>query len=130
MPLPARRERSADPVSSASTLEAARSLFNEGSYLAAHELLEELWEETSGPDADCYKGLLQAAVALHHLAQRNAEGALRLYRGHRRYLAPYLPEHLGLDLAAFLEAMRAHFEPLLRGEPEPAGARPRLERRA
>lgn len=116
-------------ASSAATLEAARQLFNEQSYLACHELLEELWEETQGADADCYKGLLQAAIALHHLSQGNAEGALRLYRGHRRYLAPYLPAHLGLDLAQLLTGMRAHFEPLVSGAgPVPWGPAPRLER--
>lgn len=116
-------------MSSSATLEAARTLFNQGAYLASHELFEELWSETEGPDADCYKGLLQAAVALHHLGQGNAEGALRLYRGHRRYLAAYLPAHLGLDLAGFLEAMRAYFGPLAeqRGT-RPAGDPPRLER--
>ena len=111
------------------TLEAARRLFNERSYLACHELLEELWEETQGSDADCYKGLLQAAVAMHHLSRGNAEGALRLYRGHRRYLAAYLPAHLGLDLAGFLRAMQAHFDPLVSGTGTlPGGPEPRLER--
>ena len=111
------------------TLEAARRLFNEQSYLACHELLEELWEETQGSDADCYKGLLQAAVALHHLSRGNAEGALRLYRGHRRYLASYLPAHLGLDLAGFLRGMQAHFDPLVSGAGTlPSGPVPRLER--
>lgn len=117
-------------VSDTATLEAARSLFNEGDYLAAHELFEELWEATSGPDADCYKGLLQAAVALHHLSEGNGEGALRLYRGHRRYLAPYPPGHLGLDLGGFLEAMQRAFRPLLEGDPARPGVRqprPRLE---
>lgn len=116
-------------MSSRATLEAARTLFNQGAWLASHELFEELWSETEGADGDCYKGLLQAAIALHHLAEGNAEGALRLYRGHRRYLAPYLPAHLGLDLARFLETMRAYFAPLAeqRGS-RPEGDPPRLER--
>ena len=110
-------------------LEAARTLFNDGRYLAAHELFEELWEATSGPDADFYKGLLQASVALHHLEEGNPEGALRLYRGHRRYLAPYVPDHQGLDLDAFLADMRSVFGPVLEGHPAGA-ALPQLLRKA
>ena len=97
-------------------LEAARGLFNDGRWLASHELFEELWEATEGADADCFKGLLQAAVAMHHLEEDNPEGALRLYRGHRRYLAPYLPSHLGLDLEGFLKEMQIYFRPVLEGE--------------
>ena len=48
------------------TFVAAIELFNEGRYLASHELFDELWEATEGPDADFYKGLIQAAIALHH----------------------------------------------------------------
>ena len=112
-------------TTNATVLEAARTLFNEGRFLAAHELFEELWESTSGPDADCYKGLLQAAVALHHLSEDNAEGALRLYRGHRRYLAPYAPTHLGLDLGGLMREMQRVFAPVLEGEP-PAQPLPHL----
>ena len=111
-------------------LSAAVALFNAGRWLAAHELLDELWEATSGPDADFYKGLIQAAIALHHMESGNAEGAAKLYRGHRRCLGSYLPTHQGLDLSAFLAAMQRALGPALSGEagaiaPE---ARPQLRR--
>lgn len=77
-------------------------LFDAGRYLAAHELFEELWEATQGDSSDLYKGLLQAAVALHHHEQGNPVGAARLESGARRALARYLPLHSGLDLARFL----------------------------
>ena len=56
---------------------AAIELFDGGRYLAAHELLEELWEETEGAEANFYKGLIQAAIALHHFREGNLEGAAR-----------------------------------------------------
>jgi hypothetical protein len=105
---------------------AALELFNGGRYLAAHELFEELWEATEGEDSDFYKGLIQAAVALHHLEEGRSEGARKLFAGHRRLLARYLPEHRGIDLVAFLaEMQRAFAEP---GADPAARPRPGLRR--
>jgi predicted metal-dependent hydrolase len=106
-------------------------LFRAGEYEEAHEEIERLWLSTEGADSDFYKGLIQACIALHHFQRGNLEGAAKLYGGHRRYLAAYLPAHRGLDLAAFLEEMRRCFEPVLRRTPgndvrfDPA-RRPRL----
>jgi predicted metal-dependent hydrolase len=108
------------------TLSAAVRLFNEGQYLAAHELFEELWEASEGGDADFYKGLIQAAIALHHLEDQNSKGAAKLYGGHRRYLGRFLPAHCSLDVERFLADMQRFFTPILRGEPRPP-TRPRIE---
>jgi len=117
------------------TFRAGVQLFDAGEYLAAHELFEELWESNEGGDADFFKGLIQAAVALHHLRAGNREGAMRLHAGHRRLLAPFLPRHRGLDLARFLEEMRAtladgadgarppHLDPLARPRLDSSGPR-------
>jgi predicted metal-dependent hydrolase len=102
-----------DPAERAATLSAGIELFDAGRYLAAHELFEELWEATEGPENDFFKGLVQAAIALHHFESGNLAGAARLHAGHRRYLASYLPAHAGLDLARFLGDMQAFFRPLL-----------------
>ena len=92
---------------------AAIELFDGGRYLAAHELLEELWEETEGAEANFYKGLIQAAIALHHFREGNLEGAAQLFAGHRRYLARYLPRHRELDVEAFLADMQRFLRPVL-----------------
>ena len=89
-------------------------LFNSGEYEEAHEEFEALWLSTQGPDSDFYKGLVQAAIALHHFRGGNLEGAVKLYGGHRRYLAPYLPAHLGIDVAGFLLEMQATLSPAAR----------------
>lgn len=114
-------------------LAAAIELFNEGRYLAAHEVLDDLWEATEGPDSDFYKGLIQAAIAMHHFESGNLEGAVKLYSGHRRCLAGYVPAHLGLDVGAFLASMQAALRPVLRAAEGEAvafdpGTRPRLVR--
>ena len=102
----------------------ASELFNRGEYHAAHEELDELWETTHGHDADFLKGLIQACIALHHYARDNFEGARKLYSGHRQYLAPYLPEHRGVDLLAFLGEMQRTLQPVVRAA---AGEEPRYD---
>jgi predicted metal-dependent hydrolase len=113
------------------TLRAGIELFDAGRYLAAHELFEELWEATEGGEADFFKGLIQAAVALHHFQAGNLEGAVKLYSGHRRFLSPYQPLHAGLDIARFLREMQAFLGPVLERHPGeavafPGEGRPRL----
>jgi hypothetical protein len=88
-------------------------LFNSGKYEEAHEEFEMLWLSTQGSDSDFFKGLVQAAIALHHFRRGNLEGASKLFTGHRRYLAPYLPIHMGVDVGAFLREMQATFDPVV-----------------
>ena len=40
--------------------------FNACEFFEAHETWEELWKDYSGELREFYKGLIQAAVALHH----------------------------------------------------------------
>ena len=102
-------------------------LFNSGRYHDAHEAFERLWMSTTGPDSDFYKGLIQASIAMHHKEDGNLDGARKLYSGHRRLLAAYLPHHRGLDVADLLDEMQRALRPVLRSEPaDPALAPPRM----
>jgi predicted metal-dependent hydrolase len=105
--------------------------FNAGEYEEAHEEFEMLWLSTQGPDSDFYKGLVQAAIALHHFQRGNLDGAAQLYTSHRRYLAAYLPAHRRIDVQALLDEMTAVLRPVVRrgSEADPrfdAERRPRL----
>lgn len=116
----------------ASLLQEAADLFNAAEYMQAHEVLDELWESTSGPSADFYKGLIQASIAMHHYKLDNVAGARKLYSGHRKYLAPYLPAHLGLNVEQFLSSMQSTLGAALRAAPGEeerynAEGRPRME---
>jgi predicted metal-dependent hydrolase len=107
------------------------ALFDSGSYLEAHEEFEKLWLANEAADADFFKGLVQAAMCLHHFRRGNLEGARKHYSGHRRCLAPFLPNHRGIDLLAFLEAMQRALRPALaagqeESVPFPKDAPPRL----
>lgn len=103
----------------------AAELFDAAEYHAAHEVLDALWEQVGPAEQDFFKGLIQACIALHHYQLGNANGARKLYSGHRRYLGRYLPTHRGVDVAALLADMQAFLDPLLRARP---GEEPSFER--
>ena len=105
-------------------------LFNAAEYREAHEEFERVWL-SGARDADFFKGLIQACIALHHFRNGNLEGAAQLHGGHRRYLAAYLPRHRGVDVSAFMEEMQRTLRPVVRRSPHEspafdASARPRL----
>jgi hypothetical protein len=92
--------------------------WNEKRYYEAHDVLEQLWLETKSPDADYFKGLIQAAGAFVHLQKRfeyplhpkhsrRLAPAVRLCRLAERNLSRFAPQHHGLDVAAFCELLRA-----------------------
>jgi uncharacterized protein len=79
--------------------------FNSGDFFEAHEVWEDLWHDTPGPDRRFYQGLIQAAVAVYHASNRNARGARRLFQSGRRYMSAYPTRRLGLDISAFWAAL-------------------------
>ncbi len=107
-------------------------LFNEGDFFEAHEVWEDLWHATVGPDRSFYQGLIQVAVGLCHYHNGNWRGALKLHESSLGYLARFHPEHLGLPLDRFVAQLRLCHEPLRRlGEggsaPLDLDAVPRIE---
>ena len=83
--------------------------FNACEFFEAHEVWEELWKNYSGDLRLFYKGLIQAAVALHHFGNGNIRGARKVYRTSRGYLETYRPACMGLDLERFLARLDACF---------------------
>jgi uncharacterized protein len=86
--------------------------WNEQRYYEAHDVLEQLWLNTESPDADFFKGLIQAAGAFVHLQKRfehpshakhsrRLPPAVRLFRLAQKNLANFVPWHHGLDVAGF-----------------------------
>lgn len=102
----------------------AIELFNEREFFACHDVLEELWNETLGPEREFYQGLIHAAVALFHFDGGNLGGARKMYGSALRFLAPYRPQYSGVDLDQFVCRLQACFREL--AEPRdsyPAGLR-------
>lgn len=83
--------------------------FNACEFFEAHEVWEDLWKNYSGELRLFYKGLIQAAVALHHFGNGNIRGARKVYRSSRNYLEKYRPTCVGLDLEKFLGEFDACF---------------------
>ena len=81
--------------------------FYEGDFFEAHEILEAFWMGYRGDDRDFYRGLIQAAVALHHLGTGNTIGARGVAARARGNLAPYAPRHGGVDVDAILARLEA-----------------------
>ncbi|MGC1480412.1 MAG: DUF309 domain-containing protein [Chthoniobacterales bacterium] len=87
--------------------------FNQGDYYEAHDVLEQLWLETTGPDWTYYKGLIQLAGAFVHLRHqyrhpahrihgRRLPPAARLFDLATKNLTPFAPRHLGFDVNSAL----------------------------
>ena len=83
--------------------------FNACEFFEAHEVWEDLWKSYTGDLRLFYKGLIQAAVALHHFGNGNIRGARKVYRSSRGYLTAYRPGCMGLDLEEFLPKFDACF---------------------
>lgn len=83
--------------------------FNACEFFEAHETWEELWKNYSGPLRLFYKGLIQAAVALHHFGNGNIRGARKVYGSSRGYLSQYGRSCEGLELEKFLAQFDACF---------------------
>jgi uncharacterized protein len=81
--------------------------FNRAYYFEAHEVLEDLWRETSGPLRLFYQGLIQLAVGLYHLLNGNRRGALNLLGKGLDKLTAYQPACQGIDVEALCGEARA-----------------------
>jgi hypothetical protein len=92
----------------------AVDLFNRREFFACHDALEELWNETLGPEREFYQGLIHAAVALFHFGEGNLGGAKKMYGSALHYLAPYQPRYCGVDLDRLAADMETCFAELLR----------------
>ncbi len=91
-------------------------LFNQGDFFEAHEVWEEVWVDTAGPEKQFFQGLIQAAVGLCHFCNGNVRGALKLYHSCNDYLSKYPSPHFGLDLDLFRQQMEVCFAELLASE--------------
>lgn len=92
---------------SASAVAAFLRAFDEGAYFDAHEILEAFWVGYRGDDRDFYRGLIQAAVALHHRGANNPVGASGVAARARANLAPFAPAYGGVDVDAVLAKLAA-----------------------
>jgi len=98
--------------------------WNEQRYYEAHDVLEQLWLNAKAPDADFFKGLIQAAGAFVHLQKRfehpshakhsrRLPPAVRLFRLAQRNLASFAPWHHGLNVAALCQLLSRYADEIV-----------------
>lgn len=100
-------------------------LFNERNFYDAHEVWEDVWRESQGPEKKFLQGLIQVAVAFHHHSTGNTVGACSLLARAGKNLAEYPDEFRGISVPALLDALASWREALLSGRGAPAF--PKLE---
>jgi predicted metal-dependent hydrolase len=76
--------------------------FNQGAFFECHETLEELWMAEMRPVRRFYQGILQIGVAFHHLRLGRYKPATWLLERGSRYLQPFDPACMGVDVAGLL----------------------------
>jgi hypothetical protein len=102
----------------------AQALWNVGLFFEVHEVLEAEWKTAAGAVRQALQGLIQLAVAFHHLVHGNRRGARTLLAEGCARLAAHQAALGGLDLAGLLADVAA-WESALGGRgPEPSAPPP------
>lgn len=100
-------------------------LFNEERFWDAHEVLEGPWRENRSP---FYKGIIIYASAFVHVQRGNPAGVRKQMAKVLRYLPPYQPSYMGLNVAAMLAYARTCQERVTGREPSFVGKPTLLQR--
>ncbi|MGH7962678.1 MAG: DUF309 domain-containing protein [Candidatus Binatia bacterium] len=90
--------------------------FNQGHFFEAHELWEELWNETVGEEKRFYQGLVQIAAGYHKLSLAQYRGAYKLLDRGRQILAALPRDHVNVDLAPLLATVATLVQSLAAGQ--------------
>ena len=88
-------------------------LFNEEEFFECHDVLEELWSESTGGERKFLQGLIQASISLFHFGNENFGGAKKLYLSARKNLDQFGDRFMGLELGTFLHDYQNCFQELL-----------------
>ena len=74
-----------------------------GRYFEAHEELEEAWRAALPEERDFFQGLVHVAVAWYQAGRGRPVATGRQLEKAARRLAPFAPEHRGVNVAHVLE---------------------------
>lgn len=87
--------------------------FNKGDYFQCHELLESLWLEVGGTRGIFYQALIQEAVAIYHLENKNLFGAKSLFSLGLEKLIKIPDTFMGVGVRILEKDLKEFFEPYL-----------------
>lgn len=77
--------------------------FNQSEFYACHDTLEAIWIEAPTFERNFYQGILQVAVAIYHLGNRNWRGAVILLGEGLNRLRKYQPDYGGVEVDRFID---------------------------
>jgi predicted metal-dependent hydrolase len=104
-------------------------LFNSASFFEAHEVLEDVWRESVGPEKKFLQALIQIAVGFHHHSCGNHRGARSLLARATRNLEPYPEVFASVRLAPLRKALQGWNQALAENGPLPPVFKIRLQAR-
>ncbi len=93
-----------------SRFEIGMKLFNSCQWYKSHDVFEEIWHETGGPERQLLQGILQVAVAQVHLENKNFNGATILYGEALGRLRKFHVTNLGLDVVGLCKCVSRRLE--------------------
>ncbi len=93
-----------------SRFEIGMMLFNSSQWYKSHDVFEEIWHETGGPERQLLQGILQVAVAELHLENSNINGATILYGEALGRLKKYYLPGFGLDIVRLCKCITKRLE--------------------
>ena len=103
-------ERQDESFINDSRFEVGMKLFNSCQWYKSHDVFEEIWHETGGPERQLLQGILQVAVAQVHLENNNLNGATILYGEALGRLKKFQLANLGLDIAGLCNCLTKRLE--------------------
>ena len=99
-----------------SRFEIGMKLFNSRQWYKSHDVFEEIWHETGGPERQLLQGILQVAVAQVHFENSNINGATILYGEALGRLKKFQLSNLGLDIVGLCKCISQRLELLQLGK--------------
>ena len=99
-----------------SRFEIGMKLFNSCQWYKSHDVFEEIWHETGGPERQLLQGILQVSVAQVHLENNNVNGATILYGEALGRLKKFQLANLGLDIVGLCKCLTKRLELLQMGK--------------
>ena len=90
--------------------EIGMKLFNSCQWYQSHDVFEEIWHETGGPERQLLQGILQVAVAQVHLDNGNINGATILYGEALGRLKRFQLNNLGLNILGLSKCISRRLE--------------------
>lgn len=86
--------------------------FNRQEFFQSHETLERIWLSQTGDNKELLQGLIQLAVAYHHMLNGNKKGAIKLLNRGLARVVKYEPSSFGLALSDLCQAVRLNAQQL------------------